>query len=113
MAFHRRHQHNDHDYAPVEEGELPRRDTHLRLEGPAAAELEYFFFRFVEAGRARAPPLDESRYAHSGRRPDPKVKVITNDLRRGRLGIREEYRGGDRLGEQARIWHHQRLLPAR
>src|SRR5262249_20903403 len=42
--------------------------------------------------RARGAPVDGPRYGGDGRRPDPQVTVITSDLRRGRLGIREAYR---------------------
>jgi cardiolipin synthase A/B len=78
------------DNAPVEDGGAAWRDTHLRIEGPAAAELEYFFRRTWK--RERGAPFDEARYGHDGRRADPHVRVITNDMRRARGGIREEYR---------------------
>jgi cardiolipin synthase A/B len=80
---------NDDD-APVEEGGAGWRDTHLRIEGPAAAELE-FFFRHTWR-REHGAPFDEQRYDHPSRRADPLVRVITSDLRRTRHGIREEYR---------------------
>ncbi len=41
------------DYAPAEDGGAEFRDTHIRLEGPAAAELEYFF---LQTWRAAAAP---------------------------------------------------------
>jgi cardiolipin synthase A/B len=78
------------EYAPVELGGQGWRDTHLRVEGPAALELEYFFLRTWR--RAGAATLDESRYGGAGRRADPQVRIITNDLRGGRMSIREAYR---------------------
>jgi cardiolipin synthase A/B len=77
------------DYAAIEDGGHGWRDTHLRLEGPAALELEYFFLTTWR--REGAPPVDERRYGGGGRRPDPRVAVISSDLRGGRLGIREAY----------------------
>jgi cardiolipin synthase len=78
------------DYAAVEEGGAGWRDTHLRIEGPAALELEYFFLTTWRRGGGL--PVDGHRYGGHGRRPDPQVTVITSDLRGGRLGIREAYR---------------------
>jgi cardiolipin synthase A/B len=78
------------DYAPSEEGGAGWRDTHLRLEGPAAAELEYFFLR--SWWRSGGPPIDEQRYGRGERRPDPAVQIIGNDLPRRRRRMRETYR---------------------
>lgn len=80
------------DYASPEDGGAGWRDTHLRLEGPAAVELQYFFLRaWLRSGGA---PIDEQRYDYSGRRPDPAVQIISNDLprRKHRHGIRNAYR---------------------
>jgi cardiolipin synthase len=78
------------DYAAIEDGGAAWRDTHLRIEGPAALELEYFFLTTWRRGGGA--PVDAPRYGGDGRRPDPHVLVITSDLRRGRHGIREAYR---------------------
>ncbi|WP_437620035.1 phospholipase D-like domain-containing protein [Sorangium sp. So ce1151] len=80
------------DYAAPEDGGAGWRDTHLRIEGPASAELQYFFLRTWQ--RAGGAPVDEQRYSHAGRRPDPAVQIISNDLprRRHRHGIRDAYR---------------------
>lgn len=78
------------DYAPREENGGGFRDTHIEFEGPAAHELQYFFLRTWR--KANGPPVDESRYSHEGRRPDPHVHVITNDMHRGRVTIRHSYR---------------------
>lgn len=78
------------DYSTREEGGEHWRDTHLELEGPAAAELQYFFLRTWR--KAKGPPLDEPRYSTAGRRPDPAVRVIASDMRRGRASIRDAYR---------------------
>ncbi len=82
------------DYAPPELGGAGWRDTHLdthlRLEGPAALELEYFFLRTWRRGGGA--PINETRYGGDGRRPDPRVTIISSDIRRGRHNIREAYR---------------------
>jgi cardiolipin synthase len=82
------------DYAAREDGGQDWRDTCVRIEGPAAAELQYFFLRTWR--RSRGARLDEPRYVSAGRRPDPRVKVITSDLHRGRRGIRRAYRAAIR-----------------
>src|SRR5690606_39033508 len=70
------------DYASERDGGQGWRDTHLRIEGPAVAELLYIFRRTWE--KEGGPPLDESRYRNEARRPDPKVRVLASDIRRGR-----------------------------
>lgn len=78
------------DYAPLAQGGGDWRDTHLRLEGPAAAELEYFFLRTWR--RAGGAELDATRYAREGRRPDPLVRIVSSDFRRRRRAVTNEYR---------------------
>jgi cardiolipin synthase A/B len=78
------------DYASRADGGEGWRDTHLCLEGPAAHEMQYFFLRTWR--KAKGDPIDEVRYAHGGRRPDPQVRVVTSDMHRGRKSIREWYR---------------------
>ncbi|WP_437543948.1 phospholipase D-like domain-containing protein [Sorangium sp. So ce327] len=80
------------DYAAPEDGGADWRDTHLRIEGPAAAELQYFFLRTWQ--RTGGAPIDDERYGYAERRPDPAVQIISNDLprRRHRHGIRDAYR---------------------
>lgn len=77
------------DYASEAMGGWGWRDTHLRIEGPAVSELLYVFLR-TWRGEGGAP-IDEGRYRNEGRRPDPKVRVLASDLRRGRLMIRDAY----------------------
>lgn len=78
------------DYAPLEENGGGFRDTHLEFEGPAALELQYFFLRtWAKSG---GPDITEKLYSHEGRRPDPFVHIITNDMHRGRATIRHAYR---------------------
>lgn len=89
------------DYASETMGGWGWRDTHLRIEGPAVAELLYIFLRTWrnEGGE----PLDEDRYRNEGRRPDPKVRVIASDLRRDRLMIRDAYLDAIH-GAKRRLW---------
>lgn len=78
------------DYACRDEGGGGFRDTHLEFEGPAALELQYFFLRTWR--KANGAPIDENKYSHEGRRPDPLVHIVTNDMHRGRVSIRVSYR---------------------
>ncbi len=89
------------DYAAVEDGGGNWRDTHIRIEGPAALELEYFFCSTWR--RARGAPLDEHRYGGFHRRADPLVSVVSSHIRRGRATIRGAYRDAIRSAER-RIW---------
>jgi cardiolipin synthase A/B len=86
------------DYASLEDNGGGFRDTHLEFEGPAALELQYFFLRtWRKAGGAE---ITESRYSHEGRRPDPFVHIVTNDMHRGRVTIRHSYRKAIRKAKQ-------------
>lgn len=78
------------DYAAASEGGRGWRDTQVRLEGPAAAELQYLFLRTWR--RSGGAPLDERRYSYDGRRPDPLVRIIGTGLPRRRRWVRDEYR---------------------
>jgi cardiolipin synthase len=42
--------------------------------------------------RGKGEPFDEPRYGSHGRRPDPQVRIVSNDLRHGRTAIRDMYR---------------------
>ncbi len=88
------------DYAAAEDGGAEFRDTHIRLEGPAAAELEYFFLQTWRRGGGAQ--IDSRNYGGDGRRPDPLVQVVTSDERRRRHSIRMEYLGAIR-GARERI----------
>jgi cardiolipin synthase A/B len=97
------------DYAPALEGGGGFRDTHLCLEGPAAAELQYFFLRTWR--RARGAPIDAPRYAIDGRRADPSVHIIASDMRRGRSAIRETYRTAIRNAQKTIYITNAYFLP--
>lgn len=89
------------DYASETMGGWGWRDTHLRIEGPAVAELLYIFLRTWRAEGGE--PLDEDRYRNEARRPDPKVRVLGSDLRRGRMMIRDAYLEAIRNARE-RLW---------
>lgn len=77
------------DYRAWEQGGLGWRDTHLRLEGPSVAEMQ---FRFLRTWRRQGGAhLDELRYVHQGRRPDGVVRVIANGWPRGRHRVGDAY----------------------
>ncbi len=89
------------NYAAVEDGGSGWRDTHLRLEGPAVQELEYFFRSTWQ--RARGAPLDERRYGVPNRRADPLVSVTSSHQRHARTSIRDAYRDAIRSAQE-RVW---------
>jgi cardiolipin synthase A/B len=89
------------DYASGDSGGGDFRDTHVRIEGPAAAELEYFFLKTWRRGGGAE--IDAARYGGDGRRPDPSVQIVTSDERRRRHSIRMEYLGAIR-GARERIF---------
>ena len=89
------------DYAALEDGGAGWRDTHVRLAGPAALELQYYFLDTWR--RAAGAPLDEPRYGTDGRRPDPRVSVVSTHQRRARAAIRDAYLTAIR-GAKQRIW---------
>ncbi len=89
------------DYASVADGGGGWRDTQLRLEGPAAAELQYLFLNTWR--RAGGATVDERRYGYEGRRPDPQVRVVATGIRRRRRWVRDEYRNAIDQARR-RVW---------
>jgi cardiolipin synthase len=75
------------DYAPAPGGG-GWRDTHTRVAGPAAAELERAFLQTWR--RARGAPVDPARYQGRPQSGDPRVRILLNGFRGGRL-IRDAY----------------------
>jgi cardiolipin synthase A/B len=78
------------DYASVEDGGRGWRDTHVRIEGPAARQLQAMFLTTWR--RHRGPPLDERRYkAGVDPGPDAPVRFIGNEFSHDRTDIRIAY----------------------
>ncbi|HSN98949.1 MAG TPA: cardiolipin synthase B [Candidatus Nanopelagicales bacterium] len=100
------------DYAPVADGGGAWRDTQIRIEGPAVAELQYLFLRTWR--RSGGTPLDERRYGYGDRRPDPLVRIAGTGLPRRRRWVRDEYRHAiDRATRQIWITNAYFLPPLR
>jgi cardiolipin synthase A/B len=76
------------DYAAIEDGGRGWRDTHVRLEGPPAIELEKLFLKTWR--QHLGPPLDADRYRREWV-PEPKVRIIGNDFRIDRKEVRRAY----------------------
>lgn len=76
-------------YASGEAGEHAWRDTHVRVEGAAAAELQAVFLETWT--RYRGPPLDKTRYAPPRRSAPSGLRVVTNDFGRNNKDIRRAY----------------------
>ncbi len=80
------------DYAAPEDGGADWRDTHLRIEGPAAAELQYFFLRTWQ--RTGGAPSTTSCHCtpSAGPTQPSRSSATTSPAGRHRHGIREAYR---------------------
>lgn len=89
------------EYAAATEGGGNWRDTQVRLEGPAAKELERLFLETWR--RHRGAPLELARYARWPQPRDGQVHIISNDFGKGRKGIRKAY--ADAIGK-ARVSIH-------
>lgn len=76
------------DYAAIEHGGQGWRDTHVRIEGPVAADLERLFLQTWR--RYRGATLDDKRYEHPKSVPGA-VKILGNEFRADRKDIRKAY----------------------
>ncbi len=76
------------DYAAIEHGGHGWRDTHVRIEGPPAADLERLFLQTWR--RYRGAPLDEKRYVRA-KTAQGNVRILGNAFRADRKDIRRAY----------------------
>lgn len=76
------------EYASLEDGGGGWRDTHVRIEGAEAHELERLFLGTWRAHKGAA--LDDARY-QAPRRTSSKVRIIGNHFRKDRKDIRAAY----------------------
>ena len=76
------------DYASVDHGGRGWRDTHVRIEGPPAADLERLFLETWR--RYKGASLDQRRYVREVASPGP-VKILGNEFRADRKDIRKAY----------------------
>src|SRR6185436_12857320 len=79
------------DYAAVEDGGHGWRDTHVRIDGPAAVQLERMFLETWR--RHKGPRLDEPRYRRKEPPQGGAVRFIGNEFARDRKDIRVAYVG--------------------
>lgn len=77
------------EYAAVADGGEGWRDTHLRVEGPTAQELETFFLTTWR--RQKGPRFDDARFVRGRRAPCAKLSVIGNDFALHQKAIRKAY----------------------
>jgi cardiolipin synthase len=77
------------DYASVADGGNGWRDTHVRVEGPAAVQLERMFLSNWR--QHRGPAIDETRYKRPAAAPGGHVRFIGNDFATDRKDIRTAY----------------------
>jgi cardiolipin synthase len=77
------------DYAAVEDGGRGWRDTHVRIQGPDAVELERLFLKTWK--EHRGPKFDERRFQRPRQAGCEKLRVVGNDFALDRKGIRRAY----------------------
>lgn len=77
------------DYASLQDGGQGWRDTHVRIVGPEAVELERLFLDTWR--RHRGPRLDEPRYRRERPKPGGKIRILGNHFRKDRKDIRKAY----------------------
>jgi cardiolipin synthase len=77
------------DYAAPADGGRGWRDTHVRLQGPAAVELEQIFLETWR--RHGGKPVTERLYRRAPAVGDDKVHVVHNEFRLDRKGVRKAY----------------------
>jgi cardiolipin synthase len=97
------------DYTSVEEGGLGWRDTHVRIEGPAAQELERLFLDTWR--RAKGPKLTAARYKRQTVVGDGKVKIIGNDFAKDSKDVRKAYVDAMTQAKQRIYLTHAYFLP--
>ena len=77
------------DYASAADGGRGWRDTHVRITGPAAVQLERMFLETWR--KTRGAPLTANRYQHPPVAQDPRVRIVGNEFRKDRKDIRKAY----------------------
>ncbi|MCA2978617.1 MAG: phosphatidylserine/phosphatidylglycerophosphate/cardiolipin synthase family protein [Myxococcaceae bacterium] len=99
------------EYASTEDGGEGWRDTHLRLEGPGALELERLFLATWR--RQRGPRFDEARFARGRHVACGQLSVVGNEFGLHQKAIRKAY--VDAIGKAtSRIFlTHAYFLPPR
>ncbi len=99
------------DYAAVADGGAGWRDTHVRLEGPPAADLERLFLQTWQ--RYRGAPIDPARYQQRPPRGagGPGVRILGNEFRADRKHIREAYTTAMRGAQRTIHLTHAYFLP--
>ncbi|MDX2009173.1 MAG: phospholipase D-like domain-containing protein [Myxococcaceae bacterium] len=99
------------EYAATEDGGHGWRDTHLRLEGPGALELEGLFLSTWR--RQKGPRFDDSRFARGRHVACAQLRVVGNEFALHQKAIRKAY--VDAIGRaSSRIFlTHAYFLPPR
>ncbi len=100
------------DYAAASAGGRGWRDTHVRMVGPAAAELERMFLDTWRTSRGAA--LSEERYRRGTPEPDARVRIVGNEFRKDHKFIRKAYLSAiQRATRRVHLTHAYFLPPAR
>jgi cardiolipin synthase A/B len=100
------------DYAAVEDGGAGWRDTHVRVVGPSAADLERLFLATWR--QHRGPAFDAARFDRPPAAAQTRLRIVGNDFPIDRKGIRRAYlEAFDRATSSIYLTHAYFLPPAR
>ncbi|MCU0700468.1 MAG: phospholipase D-like domain-containing protein [Myxococcaceae bacterium] len=99
------------EYAATEDGGKGWRDTHLRIEGPGALELERLFLSTWR--RQKGPRFDEARFSRGRHVACSQLRIVGNEFALHQKAIRAAY--VDAIGRaSSRIFlTHAYFLPPR
>jgi cardiolipin synthase A/B len=97
------------DYASVQDGGNGWRDTHMRLRGPVAVELERMFLDTWK--KNGGPAVAAERYVRPKAPPDDKVRIVGNEFRKDHKFIRQAYVSAISHAKQRIHLTHAYFLP--
>jgi cardiolipin synthase len=99
------------EYAAVSDGGAGWRDTHLRIDGPGALELERLFLSTWR--RHRGAPLDEGRFRRTQPVSCAALSIVGNDFSLNRKAIRKAYVDAISKAKSTVFLTHAYFLPPR
>lgn len=99
------------EYAAVADGGGGWRDTHLRIEGPGALELEQLFLSTWR--RQKGPDFDEARFARGRHVACAQLRVVGNEFALHQKAIRQAYVEAIGRAKERIFLTHAYFLPPR
>jgi cardiolipin synthase len=97
------------DYADPAQGGGGWRDTHVRVVGPTALELQVLFLETWR--RQKGPTFDRSKFVRTAPANCARIRVVGNDFARGTKAIRREYTQAFTTARERIFLTHAYFLP--